>query len=76
MKSSKQESKDEDHAVKNYLQQVNDSGTKVASSLDTKFTEIINSAKDTVKNAPKGKADKLQKALVSGISPRIFMELV
>lgn len=63
LKSKKQQSKDIDHAVKNYLQQVNDSGTKVASSLDTNFSDIINTAKDAVKSAQKGKADKLQKAL-------------
>lgn len=65
LKSEKQQSKDMDTAVKNYLQQVGSSGTTVASSLDKNVADIISTAKDAVKNASNDKAKKLQKALVS-----------
>ena len=75
LKSKKQQSKDMDTAVKNYLQQVGPSGTTVATSLDKNFADVINAAKDAVKNAPKDKAKKLQKALVSVIPPPTWKEI-
>lgn len=68
LKSKKQSDKDMDKAVGEYLKQVGSSGTSVATALDKNFSDVINTAKDAVKNAPKdkkSKADKLQKALVS-----------
>lgn len=65
LKGKKQDSKDMDKAVGNYLKQVGSSGTTVASSLDKNLSDIINTAKNVASKASKDKANKLNKAIVS-----------
>ncbi|EKM51718.1 uncharacterized protein PHACADRAFT_187139 [Phanerochaete carnosa HHB-10118-sp] len=63
LKGKKQDSKDMDKAVGNYLKQVGSSGTTVASLLDEELADIISIAKGVASKASKDKADKLNKAI-------------